>query len=153
MDGEVNRLAREYVQAGKLSEPIASMALTAVGHDHPPDPGTALEMLDSRVVLPSFFYLMRTPRLLDIVEALVGPEIIASSVYRLRPKVPTHKQSAVPWHQDSGYFEPYCDKALVLTIWLPLVDANEENGCLWVIPRGHLGGGVVRHVRAKATLT
>src|SRR4029078_11794018 len=44
---------------------------------------------------------------------------------------------AVPWHQDSGYFEPYCDDALVLTVWLPLVDANEANGCLWVKPRSH----------------
>ena len=45
----------------------------------------------------------------------------------------------MPWHQDSAYFEPYCDKSLVLTVWIPLVDANAENGCLWVIPRVHRG--------------
>jgi phytanoyl-CoA hydroxylase len=42
--------------------------------------------------------------------------------------------------QDSGYFEPYCDLGLILTVWLPLVDATEERGCLWVMPRVHQGG-------------
>lgn len=109
----------------------------------------ASSMWNSTLCMPSFFHLMRTPKLLDIVEQLVGPEIIASSVYRMRPKVPSHTQSAVPWHQDSGYFEPYCDKALVLTVWLPLVDATEENGCLWVKPRGHRANEVVPHIQRE----
>ena len=97
-------------------------------------------MWDNKVVLPSFFHLMTNPRLLDVMEQFCGPEIIASSVYRLRPKVPSHDWSPVPWHQDSGYFEAYCDLALVITVWLPLVDATEERGCLWVMPRMHKGG-------------
>ena len=39
---------------------------------------------------------------------------------------------------------PYCDKAFVMTVGLPLVDANAENGCLWVLPRQHTGD-VLRH--------
>lgn len=31
-------------------------------------------------------------------------------------KVPRHPFSAVPWHQDSGYFEPRCDNDLILTV-------------------------------------
>ena len=58
--------------------------------------------------------------------------------------MPGHIKGPVPWHQDSGYFEPYCDHALVLTVWIPLVDATEERGCMWVVPRVHLGP-VVRH--------
>jgi len=46
----------------------------------------------------------------------------------------------VPWHQDSAYFEAYCDLALVMTVWVPLVDATEERGCLWVMPGMHKGG-------------
>jgi ectoine hydroxylase-related dioxygenase (phytanoyl-CoA dioxygenase family) len=94
-------------------------------------------MWDMKVVLPSFFGLMTNPKLLDVAEQFCGPELIASSVYRLRPKVPSHSWSPVPWHQDSGYFEPYCDLGLILTVWLPLVDATEERGCLWVMPRMH----------------
>jgi phytanoyl-CoA hydroxylase len=97
-------------------------------------------MWDNKVVLPSFFGLMTNPKLLDVAEQFCGPEIIASSVYRLRPKVPSHSWSPVPWHQDSGYFEAYCDLGLILTVWLPLVDATQERGCLWVMPGMHKGG-------------
>ncbi len=86
---------------------------------------------------PAIFHLISHPRLVDAAEQLCGPEVIASSVYRLRPKIPRYGYGAVPWHQDSSYFEPYCDQALVLTAWVPLVDANEENGCMWVIPGTH----------------
>ena len=86
---------------------------------------------------PAIFNLITHPRLLDMAEELCGPEVIASSVYRLRPKIPNYGYGAVPWHQDSSYFEPYCDKALVLTAWVPLVTATEQNGCMWVIPGSH----------------
>ncbi len=89
---------------------------------------------------PGFFELITNQKLLDVAESLCGEEPIASSVYRLRPKIPNYNYGAVPWHQDSAYFEPYCDKSLVLTVWIPLVDTNAENGCLWVIPRVHTGG-------------
>jgi len=82
------------------------------------------------------------PVLLDVVESLVGPEMIAASAYRLRPKIPGY--GVIPWHQDSGFFEPYCDRALILTVWLPLVDAAPERGCLQFIPRVHRGD-VYRH--------
>ena len=83
-----------------------------------------------------------------MAESLCGEELIASSVYRLRPKIPHYNYGAVPWHQDSAYFEPYCDRGLVLTVWIPLVDTDEENGCLWVIPRAHRGQ-VVPHRPAQ----
>jgi hypothetical protein len=83
---------------------------------------------------------MTNPKLLDVAEQFCGPELIASSVYRLRPKVPSHSWSPVPWHQDSGYFEPYCDLGLIITVWVPLVDSTEERGCLWVMPRMHKRG-------------
>ena len=46
----------------------------------------------------------------------------------------------MPWHQDSAYFEPYCDDNLIHSAWVPLVDATEENGCLWFLPRSHKEG-------------
>ena len=97
---------------------------------------------------PAIFDLISHPRLVDVAEQLCGSaEIVASSVYRLRPKIPNYGYGAVPWHQDSGYFEPYCDNSLILTAWLPLVDATNENGCMWVIPGSHRLP-VVRHRRS-----
>ena len=149
VSAEVDRLARLYVEQGKLSRSYAEYdfehRLAMISRE---TGEIASAMWNANLVLSSFFELMRTPRLLDIAESLCGPELIAASVYRLRPKVPGHNQSPVPWHQDSGYFEPYCDKALVLTVWLPLVNATQENGCMWVLPRGHVSGKVVPHRQA-----
>lgn len=91
------------------------------------------------------FDLIRHPRLLDVVESLLGPEIVAASAYRIRPKVPGFDHGVVPWHQDSGYFEAACDQALILTVWMPLVDATPDNGCLYVLPGSHLGPVVTHH--------
>jgi ectoine hydroxylase-related dioxygenase (phytanoyl-CoA dioxygenase family) len=50
----------------------------------------------------------------------------------------------VPWHQDSGYFLAHCDDQLIVTCWIPLVDATLENGCLYVLPGRHREG-IIRH--------
>lgn len=93
---------------------------------------------------PAFFDFISHAGLLGCIEALVGPEIIGSSVYRIRPKMPSYAKGAVPWHQDSGYFSPHCDDDLIVTCWIPLVDTNAENGCLQVLPGAHRAG-VVQH--------
>ena len=93
---------------------------------------------------PALFGLITHPGLVALVESLVGPEIVGSSVYRVRPKIPRMDRGVVPWHQDSGYFSPHCDQDLVLTCWIPLVEATVENGCLQVLPRAHRQG-VMRH--------
>ncbi|MBI3117649.1 MAG: phytanoyl-CoA dioxygenase family protein [Candidatus Hydrogenedentes bacterium] len=135
---EVNRRAALLVQRGLLSETFAEagfkrqLARISAETDE-----LAVSIWNGVLSGPGIFHMLSHPKLLAIAEHFCGPEIIASSVYRLRPKIPNYGYGAVPWHQDSGYLEPYCDKALVITVWVPLVDANEENGCLWVLPRSH----------------
>ena len=87
---------------------------------------------------------LRHPPLVSCIESLVGPDIIGSSVYRIRPKAPGYSRGAVPWHQDSGYFMPHCDGSLIVTCWIPLIDATIANGCLYVLPKSHRSG-VYRH--------
>ena len=88
--------------------------------------------------------VLRHEGLLSCIESLVGPDIVGSSVYRVRPKLPFMPHGEVPWHQDSGYFLAHCDTDLIVTCWLPLVDATVENGCLHVLPRVHKSG-IRRH--------
>ena len=141
ISADLDQRCRAAVAAGKLSRTHEEYDFEhRLTHVNAENPDIAKAMWDHKLVLPSFFGLMTNSKLLDVAEQLCGPELIASSVYRLRPKVPSHSWSPVPWHQDSGYFEPYCDLGLILTVWLPLVDATEERGCLWVMPRLHQGG-------------
>ena len=131
--------ARVLVERGELSRTYADEGfagqLAAISQE---TDKLALSIWNGVLSGAGIFRVISHPRLLDIAEQFCGPEIIASSVYRLRPKIPNYGYGAVPWHQDSSYFEPYCDRALVLTVWTPLVNATEENGCLWVIPKSHI---------------
>jgi phytanoyl-CoA hydroxylase len=146
IDRETDRLVTD----GQLSQTFADHPFeTRLTRITEKDESIYWSIVGGRLATPGIFGLMTTPTLLDIAESLVGPEIIASSVYRLRPKLPGFWHGVVPWHQDSGYFEPYCDTSLILTVWIPLVDATVDRGCLELIPRAHRND-VFRHRTAGA---
>ncbi|MBB6729458.1 phytanoyl-CoA dioxygenase family protein [Cohnella zeiphila] len=86
--------------------------------------------------IPGYFQLMSHPKILDAVESLIGGEIFSNPVYNVRPKIPRVAAGAVPWHQDKSYW-PDANSNPVITVWIPLVDANEVNGCLHIKPRTH----------------
>ena len=77
------------------------------------------------------------PRVVDVVEALVGPDVLAlqSMTFFNRP---TTADSAglhgggQGWHQDSKYIATYPDT--LIGTWLALDEIDEANGCLWVVP-------------------
>lgn len=138
LNGEITRRAQELVDQRELSRTFEEEGferqLARISEE---TDNLALSIWNSLLHGPGIFHMITHPPLIDVVEQFCGPEIIASSVYRLRPKIPNYDYGAVPWHQDSSYFEPYCDDALVLTVWVPMVDATRENGCLWVYPKSH----------------
>ena len=63
------------------------------------------------------------------------PLLFADQAFMKPPRV----GSAKPYHQDNFYFK--CDPVdEVVTCWIALDDATEENGCLRYIEGSHLGG-------------
>ena len=78
-----------------------------------------------------------------MAESLCGPELIASSVYRLRPKLPSFGGGEVPWHQDAQYW-PLAPKASV-TMWIAFYDSDESNGAMQVVAGSHRGKEYVHH--------
>lgn len=88
------------------------------------------------------FNIVSHKKFLSMLESILGPEII-TSVLLLRPKLPTrlevkeHYPGVVGMHQDQGYFSKHCDNDLIVTCWIPMVQATEENGCLVVCPGVH----------------
>jgi len=79
-----------------------------------------------------YYHLMSNSKILDVI----GAEIFSNPVYNVRPKVPKVAAGAVPWHQDKSYW-PDANSNPVITVWIPLVDATHENGCLHIWPRTH----------------
>ena len=148
----IDQAARELQAAGELTEIHADQPFgLRLARIHADNPAAGEEI--TRQVMgkggggfngPAMLQTIRHPALLSCIESLVGPDIIGSSVYRIRPKLPGWDRGEVPWHQDSGYFLAHCDRHLIVTCWVPLVDATLENGCLHVIPTVHKTG-ILRH--------
>ncbi len=82
---------------------------------------------------PSFRALSDSPRLLDCVEQLLGPDLIFH--YSKINMKPAHIGSVVDWHQDLSYY-PLTNRDSV-SILFYLDDATVKNGCLQVLPRRH----------------
>ena len=80
------------------------------------------------------FEFMRNQNLVDLIEAFIGPEITCNPVSHVRPKMPS---TDVAFHQDAVFTTQEAQGILQVTVWLPLVEATEENGCLQIQPRIH----------------
>ena len=98
---------------------------------------------------PAVFDLLRSPRLLDGAELFIGPEIYSNPVQHVRVKVPERVipddgrnalNSKSPWHQDMAVVQPEAVDTEMLTVWVAISDATEENGCLVVAPGSHREG-------------
>ncbi len=102
---------------------------------------------------PATFNLLTSPRLLDAVEQVVGPEVLSNPIQHVRIKPnesllpPEFRNTLVgqtDWHQDQGVALPEVDETEMLTVWVPVTDATVENGCLCVVPGSH-HQGLVTH--------
>lgn len=85
---------------------------------------------------PVFQKLAAAPALLDILEQLIGPDILFH-YSKLHPKA-AKVGSVVDWHQDFSYY-PHTNTDL-LTALIYLDDATVENACLHAIPGSHHQG-------------
>jgi ectoine hydroxylase-related dioxygenase (phytanoyl-CoA dioxygenase family) len=76
---------------------------------------------------------------IPLLQQLAGPNLCLTH-QQFVTKLPDAdgEHSDIPWHQDSGYglLEPMTD----VTIWVPLVDTDEGNACLLVMPGSHETG-------------
>ena len=98
--------------------------------------------------LPAFYDLFAHPKLLDLAELVLGAEIRLYPNYSVRPKLPNDPRTEVLWHQDAGYTNTAADALRMMNVWVPLVPANEENGCMQFIPESHRLG-VVGHQKEE----
>jgi Phytanoyl-CoA dioxygenase (PhyH) len=76
---------------------------------------------------------------LDLVEPLVGPDIVLWSSHFIVKEPFTGR--ATPWHEDSSYWEGrLSDDARIVTVWLALDPVHRGNGCMAVVDGSHTKG-------------
>ena len=142
----VDQNAREAQAEGQLSELFEDepferrLARVVESVADPSDTSftdTFFEGLHGKLKTEGMFAVQTHPAILDIVESLIGPEILAHPQFNIRPKLPNQDTSVVPWHQDLGYLQPDASETFMVNFWIPLVDATMENGCMEVIAGSH----------------
>ena len=89
---------------------------------------------------PKLYSIVRHPDVLDVIESLIGSEIGWTSSYVTRPKLRQKRLGDFPWHQDSQYYGASTRHLHIVSVWIPLVEVDERNGCLSMLPGSHNWG-------------
>lgn len=89
-----------------------------------------------------FLQLAMHPPIIDLVEQLIGPDIILWGCHVFCK--PASQGYETPWHQD-GHYWPIRPLANC-TVWVALEPSTKENGCLRVIPGSHKAEQLYEHL-------
>ena len=99
----------------------------------PPGPVSAGDRRKLHVRLPWARDLVEDPRLLDVMESLLGPDLLVftSTFFIKEPQT----DAITAWHQDATFFglAPYEH----VTAWVALSEASIEAGCMEFLPGSH----------------
>lgn len=148
LDKLVDREAQKLIHAGKIQEGLIDEPFeTRLARLYEGRLGEAPLRFKEDLHLAELFPIFFHRDLLNVVELLLGSEILLYPNYTVRPKMPGYKKHEVLWHQDGGYTEAIKTDANVsalrmVNVWSPLVPAHEEHGCMQFIPGSHKLGSV-----------
>ena len=134
----------DYQRDGYITGVPIIDAETALDHRH------QLEEVETRfgslhykdkvhTAIHSPYELATLPAVLDVVEGLIGPNILLyNSTFIIKePGAPTK----VNWHQDLTYWG-LSDPDAQVSMWLALAPATAESGAMMMLPGSHVGGAV-----------
>ena len=127
---KMQRLARKAVAENpdKLDQPLVMLHI----------PGNKVQDIKST---PEWLDIAAHPRLLDMTEQLIGPDIAlwdCGLFYKKQSGGP-----ATPWHRDGAYWpiKPLDS----ISVWIAVFDSFKENACLRMIPRSHAAKSIGKH--------
>lgn len=84
-------------------------------------------------LIPSFDRLIRNENLLEVIQLILGPNILVWSSGLFIKEA--NSTNFVTWHQDLTYWG--LDDAEEVTAWVALSPSNRESGCMRFIPGSH----------------
>jgi hypothetical protein len=90
---------------------------------------------------PEWLEFARIPEILDMVEQLIGPDLILWGVTIFGK--PARVGKATPWHQDGDYYP--IEPLETLTVWISLDGSKPEQGCMKYIPGSHRDHKIYAH--------
>jgi len=78
------------------------------------------------------------PALCEMTAQLIGCDVLRVWHDQVQYK-PPRVGGPTAWHQDHPYW-PIIQPADLVSAWVALADADEENGCMWMVPGSHRWG-------------
>ena len=142
----VDELARRLHAAGRIRNLYPDHGFgTRLAAIEAECPGAAIWVTHLGDLRPGLRALWSSPKLLAIVEDLIGPDIAGHPIWNIRSKTPRTTLMTVPWHQDTAYLKPGAERTEQPVAWVPLTDVTERNGALQVVRGGHRRGDVIPH--------
>ena len=82
---------------------------------------------------PFIHHLLENEKILDIVEAIIGPNIALFGAHYIAKK--PIDGMPVGWHQDGSYWP--LEPMKVVSVWLAGTHSKKNNGCMQLIPGTH----------------
>ena len=143
IEDEVDRLADRFYRAGKVSSRFADQPFNrrlVLLCESAQESVRIWELRTRAAVTPELYRLVRHPGLLELMTAILGPEVAWTGSFAVRVKLPESEVTAFPWHQDTQYYGNPTRHLHVISVWIPLVDVDERNGCLQLLPGSHRWG-------------
>jgi ectoine hydroxylase-related dioxygenase (phytanoyl-CoA dioxygenase family) len=104
------------------------------GADEEDDEPDLPQILNPSKYAPELRDTLARANALAIARQLLGDDIEYMGDHAILK--PARHGAATPWHQDEAYWNPAIEYR-ALSVWLPLQDVNEENGCMQFIPGTH----------------
>ncbi|NIV31833.1 MAG: phytanoyl-CoA dioxygenase, partial [Anaerolineae bacterium] len=166
----LERAAQELHEAGRISSPFTGLGFEeqyfAVLAEYPglyEYLSISLPLLNEGIdpdtyrchAGPALFGLLRHPKILDLVESVIGGEILSNPIQQIRLKPPLAKVPTsvsgysnigrTTWHQDHGAAMDDARNTDMLTVWIAVTDAWEDMGCLVVAPKSHIAEELTMH--------
>lgn len=149
LENEIEKRTRTLIQQSKIHVPYNTKPFESrYSYLYAQCEEIADDLEISELRGKALFNLLFHQKILDTINPLLGDNMTLNPSHNLRAKVPSqlitsHRDyNTVPWHQDAFLTTEETEPFDMITVWIPLVDATVENGCLEVMPKvfkfGHL---------------
>lgn len=138
----------ENIHERMAAHPAEDVTVSWEDFDDPNTPKRIKQLMHSELVSPTLNRTLRCDPLLDVIEALIGPNV---SLYHSKLLLKAaHDGTAIPWHQDYAYWKRDGNRPLMINCQLAIDRTDRENGCIQFVPGSHRWG-LQEHERTKQT--
>ena len=104
------------------------------GADEEGKVATLPQILNPRKYAPELASTLYEVNAMAISKQLLGPDVVYAGDHAIFK--PAGVGAPTPWHQDEAYWHAGT-RYNSLSVWMPLQEATEENGCMKFLPGSH----------------